>query len=199
MRLGVYGGAFDPPHSAHLLLARHVLEAKALDTLIFVPTFAPPMKNRSDLAPFADRHRMVEIAIDRLAALEASDIEGKRGGVSYTIDTLRELKENYSARREDFFLVIGSDALMSFRSWHAPDEILREATVLVLRRAGFRPEDAPADLLDQVEILSNPEMDISSAGVRKRIAAGLSVKDIVPEAVIAYIEKKHLYQASGRS
>ena len=198
MRLGVYGGAFDPPHNAHLSLARYTVERKALDRLILVPTFIPSIKGGDDLAPFIDRHRMVELATESFGALIVSDMEGRRGGTSYTLDTLREVRRAYEVERGRFFLLIGSDALLSLRSWRAPDEILREADVLVLKRPGFPPEEAAPEVLSRVEILNNSEIDISSSDVRRRIANGLPVGHLVPKNVAAYISERGIY-AAGRN
>lgn len=190
-RLGILGGTFDPVHCGHLLLARHVLEALHLDRVLFVPAAEPPHKSEVPTPP-EHRWRMVCAAVEGHHRLEASDLELRRPGVSYTVDTLRRLRDEGPA--DERFLIIGADNVPELESWHDPEGILALATVI----AGTRVESGalPAGALaDRVERVDTPVFDISSTEIRRRVRAGLPVRCLVPEAVEGYIADHGLYGA----
>lgn len=190
-RLGVLGGTFDPVHCGHLLLARHVLEALHLDRVLLVPAAEPPHKSEVPTPP-EHRWRMVCAAVEGHDRLEASDLELRRPGVSYTVDTLRRLRDEGPA--DERFLIIGADNVPELESWHDPEGILSLATVI----AGTRVESGalPAGALaDRVERVDTPVFDISSTEIRRRVRAGLPVRCLVPEAVEGYIADHGLYGA----
>ena len=191
-RLGILGGTFDPVHCGHLLLARYVLEALDLDRVLFVPAAEPPHKSEIPTPP-EHRWRMVRAAVEGHDRLEASDLELRRPGVSYTVDTLRRLRDE--GPDDERFLIIGADNVPELESWHDPEGILALATVI----AGSRVEaEALPDgaFSDRVERVDTPVFDISSTEIRRRVRAGLPVRCLVPDAVDRYIADHGLYGPS---
>ena len=195
MRLGVFGGTFDPPHVGHLLAAVDAVEALALDRLLLVPAAQQPLKVRAESA--APEHRL---AMARLLAgddprFDVDPIEMDRAGLSYTVDTLGEL-----ARRlpdAELFFVVGADALETFPRWREPRRVLELARLAVLRRASDTME-LPA-LMREVPgrepiVLASRRVDVSSTEVRARVRAGLSIRGFVPDAVAAYVAETRLYR-----
>ena len=193
MRLGIFGGTFDPPHNGHLQLARFVFETKSLDKLIFVTAFKTPYTDKTSSLSFEDRYRMTQLAVENSADFEVSDVEGIRGGDSFTIDTVRYFRELYSLEADQLFLVIGADSLMRFDEWKSHEEILFECSVCVLRRAVVKGENMDRRFTDKVEFLDNELMTLSSSDIRKRIREGRDVKMLVDRKVIGYISEKKLY------
>ena len=191
-RLGILGGTFDPVHCGHLLLARHVLEALHLDRVLFVPAAEPPHKTEA-LTASDHRWRMVRAAVEGHDRLEASDLELRRPGVSYTVDTLRRLRGERP--RDELFLIIGADNVPELDGWHDPEGILELAAVV----AGSRVEagDLPGGAFEaRIERVETPIFDISSTEIRRRVRAGLPVRCLVPEAVEGYISDHGLYGTS---
>lgn len=190
-RLGILGGTFDPVHCGHLLLARYVLEALRLDRVLFVPAAAPPHKSEVPTPP-GHRWRMVRAAVEGHDRLEASDLELRRPGVSYTVDTLRRLRDERP--HDERFLIIGADNVPELDGWHDPEGILELATVVAGTRV--EAEALPAGAFsNRVERVDTPVFDISSTEIRRRVRAGLPVRCLVPEAVERYIADHGLYGA----
>lgn len=188
-RLGILGGTFDPPHHGHLIVASDAYEALTLDRLLFVPAADPPHKRGSVGATARQRLAMVRAATSGDARFGVDDLEIRRGGVSYTVDTLRELREREPDA--DLFFLVGVDQFRDFDSWREPDEVARLATLAILARGG--------------ETLATPtpyggrrvpvsRIDISATEIRRRIAAGLSIRYFVPDPVRAVIEADRLYR-----
>lgn len=194
MRLGIFGGTFDPPHLGHLLVAIDAFEALALDRLVFVPTGRQPLKADVTTAPGAARLAMTRrlVGDDARFAVDAMEIE--RDGLSFTIDTLHAFAAR-DPEAERYFL-LGADAWRSFPRWRSPDEIMRLATVVVLTRGG-EPIGPAASGLRAPRVLPTRRIDISSTEIRSRIRAGLSLRGFVPEAVRDYIEANGLYHEDG--
>lgn len=199
MKLGVYGGTFDPPHLAHLIVAQEAVDQLGLDRIIFMPTGVPPLKS-SAAASAPDRARMVARAIEDNPAFELSTIEVDRPGVSYTADTLRQLRGRYGQACELYF-VTGTDQVRQLRAWRDPAEVLRLARFAVVGRPGY---DAPVELLDAIlpgasaraVALNVPQVEISASAIRARVAAGRSIRYLVPDAVSELIVAKGLYRAA---
>jgi nicotinate-nucleotide adenylyltransferase len=192
-RLGVFGGTFDPPHVGHLALAEWAREALRLDRILFVPAGLPPHKRRTDLSSAADRLALTRAAVRGNPAFEVSSIEARRGGPSYTLDTLRTLRARHAGAR--LFLLIGADSLADFENWREPDAIAAIATLAVALRPGAaRPAVRRAR---RIEWLDNPGLEVSSSAVRARVRAGRSVRYLVPDAVARLIEQRGLYRAVG--
>ena len=193
MRLGIFGGSFDPPHTGHLRLARFVLKKKTLDKLIFVTAFKTPYTDKSTSVSFEDRFRMTQLTVENLAGFEVSDIEGVRGGDSFTVDSVRYFRELYSLEADQLFLIIGADSLMRFDEWKSPDAILNESSVCVLKRAEVKRENLDEQFIDRVEFLDNELMAVSSSDIRNKIREGGDVEQLVDRKVIKYISDRKLY------
>ena len=193
MRLGIFGGSFDPPHTGHLRLARFALEKKSLDKLLFVTAFNTPYTDKSSSVSFEDRFRMTQLMVENSAGFEVSDVEGDREGDSFTINSIRYFRELYSLEADQLFLIIGADSLMRFDEWKSPEAILNECSVCVLNRAEVKHENIDRRFIDKVEFLDNKLMDISSSDIRNKIREGSDVKELVESKVIEYIIERKLY------
>lgn len=195
MRIGVFGGTFDPPHIGHLLAAADAFEALSLDKLIIVPVGAQPLK--SDAPPLAsaqDRLEMVKRAIGGDKRFEVSAMEIERGGLSYTVDTLETLaRENPKA---ELILIVGMDALAAFDRWKNPDRILELAKLAVLARSGDYRVTAPVG--ENVTVVGTRRIDVSSSEIRQRLAEGKSIHGFVTESVEDYIASANLYRSAGQ-
>jgi len=210
MRLGILGGTFNPIHMGHLLLAEAAREQCRLDQVWFIPTATPPHKSAQHVALGAHRLAFIRLAIRGHPAFRACDMELRRGGVSYTVDTVRALRQHHPASQ--LFLVVGSDMLSV--SWVAFDEITQCCTVVVAERPthasmrhvpGVNPvpprqgrsgfSKSPSGLpRDGVKRLAMPHIEISSSMIRHRIRHGRSIRYLVPDAVARYIVRHRLYQ-----
>jgi nicotinate-nucleotide adenylyltransferase len=198
-RLGILGGTFDPVHNGHLILAEQACEAFQLDRVLFLPAGNPSFKQGSaaPTATAADRLRMVELACQDNPHFAVSDLEVKRPGITYTVDTLRELRERYTQAR--FFYILGSDAAALLPSWYHADELATQATFLIATRWGARPldQDVRARLtaasFDFQEFEVN-DLILSSQQVRARFAADQSLRYLLPPPVYAYAEERNLYE-----
>jgi len=219
MRLGLLGGSFNPVHNGHLTIARQAREALGLDRILFVPTSHPPHKPTGSLAPSQDRYEMVRLAIASDPTLAISDVEIRRQGKSYSIDTIRLLQQEYGAQTQLFFL-IGLDAFLDFPSWRDPLTLLTLCRFVILSRPGlsFRslstvpllppiPFTSLADLdagrISRIEAplgtqglicLKLPPCPISASDIRARIRQGLPTANLLPPLVESYILQHHLYQ-----
>ena len=184
MRIGIFGGSFDPIHHGHLILARGACEELGLDRVVFVPANLSPHKTESKPATAQDRLAMVKLAIEGEVRFEASGIELERPAPSYTVDTLCQWRaENPS---DHITLLIGADNVAAFDTWREPDAIRRLAKIAVLDRANHTtPHDWPA-----VRRL----VDISSTDIRARVAAGRSIRYLTPDPVCDYIASHGLYR-----
>jgi nicotinate-nucleotide adenylyltransferase len=191
VRLGVYGGAFDPPHLGHLVAASDACQALELDRLLWIPSAVHPLK-AVGTAP-ALRLEMVRAAVAGDPRFQADDLELRRTGPSYTVDTLRELRAREPGAA--LFFLTGADNLADLPRWREPDEIARLATLAVVSRAG---ETVPADLPYPAVAVPVTRLDVSSTEIRRRVAAGQSIRYLVPEAVRAVIERERLYGGLSR-
>jgi nicotinate-nucleotide adenylyltransferase len=188
-RKGILGGTFNPPHVAHLIAAHEVRETLSLDRVVLVPTARHPFKGDAAAAP-KDRAAMAELATAGDPGLAADRIEVDRGGTSYTIDTLRALREREPDT--EWFLIVGADALAEFHQWREAERIAEIAHVVVITRGD---DAAPTRLpfAGRSLLVPVPALQISSTAVRDRIAAGRSVRYWVPPGVEAYIRHHGLY------
>ena len=187
MKLGILGGSFNPIHFGHLILAQEAKESLGLEKVLFVPCALPPHKSEDDLLSASHRLEMVRLAIQGNPHFELSDLEVRRGGVSYSIDTVNALrKESPSAT---FYFLIGSDALQGLSRWKQIEELERLCHFVIAGRPRFPAADLPKGLLR----LSMPEIDISSREIRQRLTEGRSIRYLVPEPVGDYLEKHQLY------
>jgi nicotinate-nucleotide adenylyltransferase len=213
-RVGVLGGSFNPIHYGHLLLADEVLETVGLDRLLFVPAAAPPHKPAAQLAPAADRCEMVRLAVAEHPRFAVSDLELRRAGPSYTVDTLAAL----AAGGDELFYVVGSETFLDLLTWREPRRVARLARLVVIPRAGsaFDVESAAAqkvlrgigveggfvhvgaagDVRPQgVLVVHAASLPLSASEIRRRVREGRSLAFRMPPAAIAYIESHGLYRA----
>ena len=194
-RLGIFGGAFNPIHTAHLILAEDVREQMHLDKVIFIPYANPPHKDPDKLLDAGIRLKLINIAIQGNKCFESSDIEIIKGRASktYTVDTLMQLHELYKNEQTKFYLIIGIDNLVELHTWKDPGKLFRLAEVIVLNRPGFLIQDVKNEYYCQVTFIPAPNIDISSSDIRNRIKEKRSIKYIVPEAVEKEIIENKLY------
>lgn len=207
-RIGVLGGTFDPLHNGHLSLAAAAREKAGLSTVWFAPAAAPPHKLRTSCEPrasFAHRLRMAQLAVEGREGFEVTDREGRRPGPSFTVDVLREWKGEVGDGTELCFL-IGSDWVADLGTWKEIDAVFGLCRFLVVPRPGFPKESMrrethglEAEWVRRLEAgwIDAPEIGISSTLVRENLASGLSITDLVPDAVEAYIRENGLYRGSG--
>jgi nicotinate-nucleotide adenylyltransferase len=191
VRLGVYGGAFDPPHLGHLVAASDACDVLRLDRLLWIPSAVHPLKAVRTAADV--RLEMVRAAIGGDPRFVADDLELRRTGPSYTVDTLRALRAREPGA--ELFFLTGADNLRDLPRWREPDEIVRLATLAVVSRAG---ESLPADAPYPAQAVTVTRVDVSSTEIRRRVAAGLSIRYLVPEAVRAVVERERLYRDHSR-
>lgn len=202
MRIGVYGGSFDPVHFGHLILAEQCREQTQLDEVWFVPAARPPHKLDAPPSSFEHRAAMLRLALGSHPGFRVDTLESERPGPSFTADTLDEL----SARLPDaeWFYLLGSDSLPDLPTWHEPQRILARATLVVMKREGF-PLLKPAEIargigikVSQVRMqpVDVPIVELASRDIRKRVSAGLSIRFMVPNAVQEYIKLHQLYASS---
>ncbi len=185
MKIGILGGSFNPPHIGHLILAQDVLEALGLDKVFFIPTNISPHKNNNEVEA-EKRLEMLNIAIEDNDKFQALDLEIKRGDISYTIDTIRELKSNYP--EDDFYLIIGSDLANDFSNWKEPEAIKNAVNIVVAKR-----QDHPLDSKNNFTIVDIKQVEISSSLIRNLISKGKLVKYLLRDRVSEYINKHKLY------
>jgi nicotinate-nucleotide adenylyltransferase len=195
MRLGLFGGTFDPVHVGHLILAEQCREACGLDWVWFVVAGEPPHK-RGDRTALLHRLEMVRIAIAGHSAFEASDLEGKRPGPHYSVDTLTAVRHERPG--DELFFLVGADSVVDLPTWRDPAGIARLATIVVVNRPGIE-EIEPAALPDfgpeakPLQLVTIPPIGIASSDLRKRLAEGKSIRYMVPRGVEAYIDANGLY------
>ncbi len=198
MKLGVFGGTFNPVHNGHLALAEAALCAFGLDRVLFVPGHVTPFKQDRPAAPDADRLAMLRLALQNRPRMDISTVELDRGGVSYTVDTLETLRATHPG--DELWLLLGLDSLLSFGHWYRARDILDLATVATLLRPGSSLPDGPLAGFDTAQsdslrahVANGDCPDISSTEVRRRIAAGESTAGLLPDSVAEYIRAHGLY------
>ncbi len=187
-RIGILGGSFDPIHFGHLLMGQSAVETLKLDAVFFVPAFCSPFKRGQDMPDAAKRLSMVKAAVKGNEFFKIYDGELKRGGVSYTFETLNEIKAMYPAA--SLFLLMGGDHLKTFHRWKNPQGILKSAKLVILNRPGFDknyPRRWPHLKVNM------PAVDISSSDIRGRLKQRKSIWYLTPKSVIRYINRYHLY------
>jgi nicotinate-nucleotide adenylyltransferase len=207
---GLFGGTFNPIHWGHLVIAEEVREAFGLSTVLFVPAGCPPHKPEMPLAPASDRLRMVSLAVEGNPAFDVSSIELDREGPSYTVHTLEALRRERP--RTAWLLIVGSDAFAEIGTWHRSEDLLALCGIVVIERPGApvaaAVAAAPGEFRDAVAEMPGPggevtgmvfprrtaAIGVSSTGIRGRVAAGRSIRYLVPEKVMEYISIRKLYE-----
>ncbi|MFQ5733385.1 MAG: nicotinate-nucleotide adenylyltransferase [Planctomycetaceae bacterium] len=198
MRLGLFGGTFDPVHFGHLLLAEQCREQCALDEVWFLPSGSPPHKQSTEITEPQHRIEMLKLAIAGHEAFAVNEMELQREGPTYTVDTLQAVIAERP--RDALFFLIGGDSLNDLPTWREPRRILELATVVAVNRGDDDlPEMSPLEqqlgsaVARQIHIVSMPGVDISATDIRERVAAGKSIRYMTPRAVEVYVEQHGLY------
>ena len=199
MRIGILGGAFNPPHTGHLVGAQEALVQLELDKVVFMPVGQAPHRELQSDPGAEARLEMVELAIADDERFEASRAELDREGLSYTADTLRDLGEQ--SPDDELFLILGGDQAAALGAWHEPERVLSLATVAVVERPMWSRNAIGIKIgrlagADRIRYLDMPIIQISSSQIRRRVADGRPVRYLVPERVALYIEQNGLYGAS---
>lgn len=190
MKIGVFGGTFDPVHYGHLITSQIIKEMRDLDKIIFIPCHISPHKLDSHAASDNHRFNMLNLALKDSPDFEVSSIEIDKKDVSYTVDTLRELRNIYN----DIELIIGFDNILKFDIWKSPDEILQLAKVIVLRRKTSEVLGAAKHkFYGKVEFVETPIIEISATAIRRRVREKLPIDFLVPPQVASYIKENKLY------
>ncbi len=198
-KTGIMGGTFNPIHVGHLLLAENARDSFGLDEILFIPSGRSYMKQEAEILDRRERYEMTSLAIEGNPAFSISDIEVRRKGNTYTCDTLSRLKA--SEPETEFYFIVGADSLFSMETWREPERIFRDCVVL----AAVRDDKDSDKLQGQISYLEEKfnariyqitfkEIDISSTDIRMRLANGQSIRYMVPDKVISYIEEHHLYR-----
>lgn len=198
MKTGILGGTFDPPHNGHLEIGRVVLEELCLDRVIFMVAGSPQLKRNPVITPAEQRMAMTELAVSDEEAFEASSLEVRRSGATYTAQTLAEI-EKQGGGRDELYFIIGMDNLTSLHRWHKPGEIIKKSILVVVPR----PEEAGPDI-GQLEneipgitrrliMLNRPLITISASDIRRKASRGEDISCLVPQKVAEYIKQNHLY------
>ncbi|MFC1866624.1 nicotinate-nucleotide adenylyltransferase [Thermodesulfobacteriota bacterium] len=218
MRLGILGGTFDPVHFGHLRIAEEVCEELELEKVLLIPGALPPHKDREAVTSFGDRLALTRIAAQDSPLLEVLDLEGDREGLSYSIETLREIHGLYKSGLELFF-IIGMDAFQEIKTWKEYQNLFNAANFVVINRPGFSYKELKPFILSlgvgfnegvdrntfvipSGHLLIYKEatlMEISSTRIREMLSAGRSIRFLVPESVRSYIFKKGLYGINEHS
>jgi nicotinate-nucleotide adenylyltransferase len=204
MRIGVFGGTFDPVHLGHLLMAEQSREQAALDQVWFLPSARPPHKMHRPMTPFGRRVEMLALAVAGHSAFRIEELEKDRPGLSYTADTLDELARLHPSN--EWFLIVGSDTLIDLPHWHDPARVIGAAGILVVARPGSPIVSAdelrvnlalPPDSHPRIQAVAMPLIDIASSDLRRRAGEGRSLRYFVSRSVECYIQAKDLYHNRG--
>ena len=193
VRIGLFGGTFDPPHRGHIAVAADVADALDLDQILWIPAGQPPHKSLVSVAPLALRLEMTCDIVKADSRFEVSKIEVERGGVSYTLDTVRVLRENYPGTI--LFLIIGTDQYREFGKWRNPEKLLELAELVVMDRGGQRGQNCVPEVEDigKVHFVSVGQVDISSTDVRLAAHDGEDLNALVPAEIEEIILREGLY------
>ena len=198
--VGVLGWTFDPPHNGHLLIAREAFTQLRLAQVLFAPTRQPPHKDAAQHTPIEHRLEMVRLAIAPYPQFVLSRVDVDRAGPTYTVDTLRLLREQFGGRVELYF-IMGMDSLANLPTWHTPEQLIRACKLAVFRRPGITAnldqlERQVPGLRKRVVFLQSSALAVAASDLQQRVRAGQSIARMVPKAVAQYIAEHQLYQHS---
>ena len=196
-RYGIFGGAFNPPHIAHSIIAEDVRQQLHLDRIIFIPTGNPPLKNNDDIPSAEIRLEMAKLAFGSDPNFEVNDIEAVKpaeSGKTYTIDTMRYLYNLYKNDSVKLHLIIGIDNLIDFPKWKDPHKLFALSEVIVMNRPGYLVQDAKPEFSEKVRFINIPMLEVSSTRIREMVKKGMSIKYLVTPGVEEYIVKNNLYK-----
>ncbi len=190
-KAALFGGTFDPVHLGHLQIAEWVQNLLQLDKVVFVPNYIHPLRKRANITSSDFRLQMLKAALRDFPSFEYDPVEIERGGISYTIDTLRYFHNLY--HKSELFFLIGADNLADFPKWKDPQGILELAKIVVYNRGAVAiPASLPSE---RIILTDSPHINISSTEIRKRLAAGLSCDNMLPEAVLHFIKENQVYSS----
>lgn len=192
MNIGIYGGTFDPPHSGHLIVAEHVAAALGLDKIFFIPSFRSPHKQQGESGAPEHRLAMTRLAVSGNPRFECLEIEIIKPEISFTVTTLETLKIQHPA--DSFTLLIGMDNYQTFHRWKEPKRILELAMLAVMNRPGYPRQVNEVIGTEHTAFVDVPEIGISSSEIRARIRSGHSIRYLVPDPVMEYLETHSLYR-----
>ena len=199
MKLGIFGGTFDPIHMGHVLITEIVRETLQLERVLFVPAADPPHKQNQKKTPAHHRKKMVKLAIADNPNFDLSEIDLNRPGPHYSVDTVALIRKQYALPAENCFFIIGGDSLDDLPTWHNPRKLITLCRLAVVHRPGYRPNvtslehDIP-NLSKQIDwIPMESAIDLSSSVIRTRVATSRSIRYQVPEPVRNYIAQHRLY------
>ena len=199
-RIGIMGGTFDPVHMGHLIAAQEIMISFPLDGVLFLASGTPPHKDPENVTPKAFRQEMLKLAVSDNPRFEVSDIEIQRGGYTYTIDTMKQLRAKYD-NDTDLFYIIGADTVPELVKWKNFDELLATTGFIAAERPGYGTPEIKEEAIRlksefgaKIHFLNTPEIEISSTTIRDRIRNGVSIRYMVPQAVEDYIYKNALYR-----
>nr|MBI3614776.1 nicotinate (nicotinamide) nucleotide adenylyltransferase [Nitrospirota bacterium] len=225
MRVGIFGGTFNPIHQGHLAIAEEVLKTVGLDWVLLIPAGRPPHKKGRKVLPAKHRLEMTRLAVQGHARMEASDLEITRRGKSYTIETVKALERNYPKGTE-FYLILGLDAFLQFSTWRSPEELMARCHIVVVSRPGYRFSDLsrldflgrpdPASLneldagrrfLQEIPLSAGTRLilfrvtahDVSATQIRDHLSGGKRLKNLLPPLVESYIMNHSLYRRATNS
>lgn len=196
--IGVLGGTFDPPHIGHLVIAQEAVSQLCLSKIFFAPTRKPPHKLSNDITPIEHRLAMVQLAIAPHPRFALSRVDADRAGPTFTVDTMRLLREQFGNHAELFF-IMGMDSLASILTWHAPDQLIRLCKLAVFNRPGFTAnldelESSLPGVSARVVFLKSPTLEIAASDIQRRVRAGQPIAQLVPVTVADYIARHNLYR-----
>lgn len=197
MRIGILGGTFNPVHYGHLAAAAEAAQEFDLGKVVFVPSFLPPHKNDSDIAPSRGRFQMCLLATQSHPSFSVSSLELERGGKSYSIETVREFLNIYG-KDTGLYFIIGVDAILEISTWKDKEELFQLCEFIVASRPGFRAEGIDKRIFRYLHLIKVPALDISSTEIRRRVREGKNIKYLLPEKVEEYIYEHKLYRASQK-
>ncbi len=202
MKIGVLGGTFDPVHKGHLSIAEEARDRLNLDEVLFVPAGQPWQKSDRHITSPEHRLQMLRLAISSCSYCRLSAIEIDRPGISFTVDTIAGLKEQLGGAAEPYF-ILGWDSLVRLHQWKEPSRLIEMCRLVAVPRPGYPPPDVSAleaavpGIAQRLILLDRPEVPVSATEVRERVASGLPIRPLVPEAVAEYIESNKLYLNQG--
>ncbi|GAB4139967.1 MAG: nicotinate-nucleotide adenylyltransferase [Planctomycetaceae bacterium] len=201
MRVGIFGGTFDPVHYGHLLLAEQCREQCQLDSIWFLPSGLPPHKQDAEITPGSVRVEMLRLAISGHDDFTINDMELKRTGPTFTVDTLQQIHKEEDNPELKLFFLMGADSLLELKTWREPDRIAQLATIVAVNREGLslpNPDqlcrELGSELMSRVVSVAIPRLDLSSSDIRQRVREGKSIRYMTPRAVEVFIQQRKLYR-----
>lgn len=192
-KICLFGGSFDPIHNGHLQLAAWTQQRLSLSKIIFIPAAVPPHKLHITLTDPKHRLQMVNLAVEDYAFFEVSDVEIKRKGISYTIDTLNYFINFNNLSKDELFLLIGADSLIDFLSWKNHEKIINNCQLVVYHRTGIDLTTVASEIKERIILLDAPLINITATNIRQKIKNSEGLKGLLPPQVIDYIYKYGLY------